>query len=245
MKTALWISVFMASTVAACTDTPAADEFEGESDADGEIGKGDASASPSFNFLELRVDSRRCIVADGECGVGFYVSRPNRSTTQCGRGSVLPECKVYTVDWRGTAMPASVAKSYEDRVRAGEHVLVRGSILPGANDAKASLAVSEIWVGSEREPGAGVFALVKDNGIRCVRAPCPSLTELKVNSTLSAKLTAVDFEASGASAAAIELASNQLFDNGVVVVGYRDSDGHGGKVRTANTFYTRAPVPLH
>jgi hypothetical protein len=234
-----------AAALAACAD-PAQpeDEFAGESSADGESGKSD-EASSAFTYYELRVDDRRCLVADGECGVGFYAARTNRTATQCGRGPTQAECKVYTVDWRGTAMPASVAKSYEDRVRAGEHLVVRGSVVPAANDAGLSLAVTEIWVGSATEPGAGVFAMVKDNGIRCVRAPCPSLTERKLNSNLSANLTGIDLEASGATQDLIDRAYEQLYGEGLIVVGYRDYDREGGKTRTANTFYTRAPVPLH
>jgi hypothetical protein len=244
MRTLL-ASLLFASALGACTDSPTVtDEFSGESAADGETGKTD-EASSAFTYYELRLDDRKCLVADGECGVGFFVQRANRTTTQCGRGHAPAECKVFTIDWRGTAMPTSVAKSYEDRVRAGEHLVVRGSVVPAANDAGVSLAVTEIWVGSAKMPADGVFAMVKDNGVRCVRAPCPSLTELKLNSNLSAKLTGVDLEASGAAQDLLERASNELYSDGVIVVGYRDYDREGGKTRSANTFYTRAPVPLH
>ncbi len=244
MRTLL-TGLLIASALGACTDSPTAtDELAGESAADGEAGKDDL-ASAVFDYFELRPDSRQCLVADGECGVGFYVSRPNRTTVKCGRGPMQRECKVYTVDWRGTAMPASVAKSYEDRVRAGEHLVVRGSVVPAPNDAGISFAVREIWVGSSTEPGDGVFAMVKDNGIRCVRAPCPSLTERKLNSNLSAQLTGVELDDSGATQDQIDRAYEQLYSEGLIVVGYRDYDRFGGKTRTANTFYTRAPVPLH
>ncbi|MBL9018375.1 MAG: hypothetical protein JNL83_29585 [Myxococcales bacterium] len=244
MRTFL-VSFLTAAALVGCAD-PAqpTDELAGESDADGEAGKTDRAAE-AFTYYELRVDDRRCLVADGECGVGFYAARVNRTATQCGRGPMQPECKVFAIDWRGTAMPASVAMSYEDRVRAGEHLVVRGSVVPAANDASLSLAVTEIWVGNEKEPGAGVFALVKDNGIRCVRAPCPSLTEQKLNSNLSAQLTGVELEASGASDDQLSRAYEQLYGEGLIVVGYRDYDSLGGKTRGANTFYTRAPVPLH
>ena len=244
MRTIL-LSFLAASALGACADTAQSeDEFAGESTADGESGKTD-EASSAFTYFDLRVDSRQCLVADGECSVSFFASRTNRTSTQCGRGPMQAECKVHAIDWRGTAMPASVAKSYEDRVRAGEHLIVKGSVVPAANDAGLSLAVTEIWVGSEKEPGAGVFALVKDNGIRCVRAPCPSLTERKLNSNLSAQLTGVDLEASGASDDQVGRAYEQLHGDGLIVVGYRDYDREGGKTRSANTFYTRAPVPLH
>ena len=87
---------------------------------------------------------------------------------------------------------------------------------------------------------------VFDNGIRCITAPCPSLTEQKLNSNLSANITGVDFEPSGASQDKIDLAQNAMFGgDGLVVVGYRDYDSRGGKTRTANKFFTKAPVPLY
>ncbi len=228
----------------ACTDSTATDELDGESAADGEDGKADAAAV--FTYFNVRPDSRACSLNSGpDCGRGFFVSRANRTTTQCGRGAAQSQCKVFDIDWTGTAMPASVAKSYEDALRSGTPLLVRGSIAPGANDAAGKLAVTEIWVASTPEWVDGVFTMVHDNGIRCVRAPCPSLTERKLNSNLSANLTGVDFEESSADEAAIERARDALYGPGLIVVGYRSTDSLGGKTRGAGKFFTRAPVPLH
>jgi hypothetical protein len=245
IRASLFLGLAVSAILPACTtSSPSGDEFAGESSADGEGGKGDTSGV--YTFFNLIPDTRACSLnSPADCGTGFFASRANRSSTTCTRGVTASQCKVQTIDWTPTAMPASVAKNYEDRLRGGEPLLVRGELVPAANDAGVSLAVDEIWVGSSPEWAEGVFALVHDNGVRCITAPCPSLTEKKLNSTLSAQLTGVDFEASGAPQEAIDIAQQAMYGDGVVVVGYRDYDSLGGKTRTANKFFTKAPVPLH
>ncbi|HTL33402.1 MAG TPA: DUF6748 domain-containing protein [Kofleriaceae bacterium] len=237
-RASLFIGLIASAVLPACAASNAPDdEFGQESAADGEDGKGDSAAA--FTYYAVRPDNRACSLnSPGDCGVGFFVSRVNRSTTQCGRGSAQSECKALAIDWSGTAMPASVSKSYEERLENGDDSFVlRGALVPGADDRGTTLAVTEVWVGNTTEQADGVFALVHDNGIRCIHAPCPSLTELKLNSTLSAKITGIDSSETIDSAA--------LFDAGLIIVGYRDYDSFGGKTRSANKYFTRAPVPLH
>jgi hypothetical protein len=225
-----------------CADGMPPDELGEETPADGEEGKGDAAAA--FTFFNVLPDTRACSLdSPADCGTGFFVSRANRSTTQCGRGVLAAQCKVNAIDWSGTAMPASVAQGYEDDLRNGQPLLVRGSLLPAANDAGLTLHPTEIWVASQPEWVEGVFTLVQDNGLRCVTAPCPSLTERRLNSNLSANIADVDFEASGAEAELIERAQSDLFDDGVIIVGYRYYFDGRAKGRTANKFFTKAPVP--
>jgi hypothetical protein len=245
LRTSLVALALSSTLLPACTTSEPADEFAVESAADGETGKGDAVGA--FGFLNVLPDNRACSFdSPGDCGVGFFVNRANRSTIQCGRGPLQSQCKVTEIDWSGTAMPPSVAQGYEDDLRAGNPLLVKGEIVPAANDAGVSLAVTEIWVASSPEWAEGVFTLVKDNGIRCFRAPCPSLTEQKLNSNLaSVNITGIDLDESGAEQDAIDRASEAMYsEDGLVVVGYRYYDSLGGKARTAAKFFTRAPVPL-
>jgi hypothetical protein len=228
----------------ACTDSQPADELGEETAADGEDGKGDAAGA--FTFFNVLPDTRACSFnSPGDCGRGYFVSRANRSTTQCGRGLPQSQCKVLEIDWTGTAMPPSVAQGYQDSLDNGNPLLVRGTLAPAANDAGVSLAATEIWVASKPEWEEGVFTLVKDNGIRCITAPCPSLTERRVNSNLSANIASLDFEDSGADEEAVNRAYEQMYGaDGLIVVGYRFYDSAGGKGRSVNKFFTRAPVPL-
>ena len=246
MRSALFLGLVTSILVPACTETTATDELAGESAADGEVGKGDSGEAGSFGFLNVAADTRACSFDAGpDCGTGFFVSTPNRATMRCGFTVPMSQCKIHEIDWSGTAMPASVADGYEKDLRAGKPLLVRGELIPAPDDRGVHLAVTEIWVASSPEWVPGVFTLVKDNGLRCIKAPCPSLTEQKLNSNLSATISGVDFEPSGASQEAIDRASYDMFGEGLIVVGYRDYDSDGGKVRTANKFFTKAPVPLH
>lgn len=243
LRATLLSAVAVSSLVPACTTSQPDDEFAAETAADGEGGKADAS--DTFTYYNVQPDSRQCLRADGVCGVGYFVSRANRSTTQCSRGPAQSQCKVFSIDWTGTAMPESVAKSYEDGLREGRPLIVKGELVPAPDDRGSSLAVTEVWVASSPEQVDGVFTLVADNGVRCIKAPCPSLTERKLNSNLSASISSIDLGDSGADRDAMDRAHEQLYSGGLIVVGYRYTDSAGGKGRTANKFFTKAPVPLN
>jgi len=240
LRNSLLLGVLISSALSGCASTPE-DELGKETAADGEDGKGDGTAA--FTFYYVYGDLRACSLNTPDCGVGFFAQRVNRSTTQCGRGTATATCHVNLIDFSSTALPSSIQKDYEFSLRNGTPLVLRGSILPSADDGKILLSATEIWEPLKAEAVDGVFTLIKDNGVRCVRAPCPSLTERRVNSNLSAAITGIDFEPSGASESKIELAQAGLYDDGTIVVGYRDTDSAGGKVRTANNFYTRVPVP--
>lgn len=222
--------------------TPDPDELAGESADDGEAGKTDDSAA-AFTYFTVTPDLRACSF-NSRCG-GFFVARANRASTTCGRGQVSSRCYVDSLDLTGTAMPKSVAQSYQDRIRAGETFLLRGDIAPAPDDRGSSLHVTEIWVaGSDIGVIDGVFVLAKDNQRRCIVAPCPSINENRLNSNRFATIHEIDLTPSGASDETIERATSDLFDGGVIIVGDRYYPT-GAKGRAANQFFTKAPVPLH
>ncbi len=240
MRVSILSSLLAISLIPACAADGPVDELANESSEDGEAGKGDSA--DAFTFFTASPDARASSF-DARCG-GFFVARPNRSSTICGRGVSGERCYVDSIDWSGTAMPASVAKSYEDRLRAGETIILKGNIAPDPADRGASLYVTEVWTpGSETGTLEGVAVLVKDNGIRCIQAPCPSLTELRANSNLFAQITDLDLAASGASESTLEVAYGQLYQAGVLVFGDRYYPTKGAKGRSANQFFIQAPVP--
>lgn len=242
LRPTLICTLLASALIPACTASPATDELGEETAQDGEAGKGDTA--DAFTFFTATRDTRACSL-NSRCG-GFFVARPNRASTTCGRGQTSSRCYVDGIDLSQTGMPASVRKSYEQRLRAGEQFLLRGDIAPAPDDRGATLAVTEIWVaGSPTGTLEGVFTLVKDNGVRCITTPCPNVGETRLNSNRSANIDEVDFSDSGATDAAIERAQNDVYDAGVVVVGYRFYPTRNTKGRTANQFFTKAPVPLH
>jgi hypothetical protein len=245
MLRASMFSAVLALGLAACaTEDSANDELAGETAEDGETGKGDSV--DAFDFFTADPDLRACSF-DSRCG-GFFVSRPNRSTTQCGRGVATERCYVDQLDWRTSGLPASVAREYAMELAAGKKLILKGVVAPDPADRGLSFAVKEVWVPrSDTGVNEGVAVLIKDNGIRCVRAPCFNLTEMRVNSNRTATISGVDFEASGADEAAIELGYGAMHapdSQGVLVFGDRYYYGGDGKGRRANQFYTKAPVPM-
>jgi hypothetical protein len=240
MRLSLFTAALSLGLFACSTEEPA-DELAGESDEDGEVGKGDSAAA--FDFFAADPDLRACSF-DARCG-GFFVSRPNRASTICGRGSQAARCYVDSLDWSGTALPDSVARGYEEALRNGEKLILKGTIAPHPADAGSVFAVTEVWLPrSATGVNEGVAVLVKDNGVRCITAPCPSLTEFRVNSNRFADITDLDLAASGADERALEIGSSALYDDGVLVFGDRYYPTKGAKGRAANQFYTRAPVPM-
>ncbi len=241
LRIALFSSVIAINLFGCAASEDPADELAGETADDGEAGKGDSVAA--FDFFAVNPDVRACSF-DARCG-GFFVSRPNRSSTTCGRGQTGERCYVDSLDWTGTAMPTSVAKGYEQMLRDGKQLVLKGSIVPAANDAGASFHVTEVWIPrSETGANDGVAVLVKDNGVRCFRAPCPSLTEFRVNSNRFATITDLDLAASGADEQSLEIGFSALHQDGVLVFGDRYYPGKDAKGRAANQFYTKAPVPM-
>jgi len=107
----------------------------------------------------------------------------------------------------------------------------------------ATLSVSEVWLpGSTTGTVDGVFVLAKDNGVRCITAPCASIAETRLNANRAAAISSLDLAASGADAATIEAASADVAGGpGVLLVGDRFyTDGGRGKGRSANQFWTKA-----
>jgi len=82
---------------------------------------------------------------------------------------------------------------------------------------------------------------VFQNGIRCIAAPCPSLTEKALNASRTANIADLDFTAGTYTDAAIEgLVNDYVAPGGVLVAGDRYTfkiDGRAGKGRTATQAY--------
>ncbi len=395
MKTILLATLLAtASLISACaTDKGAPDELDGESDLDGESGKGDTA--DAFTYFLVTPDTRACSF-DAECG-GFFVSRPNKAKTTCIDGTSSSRCYVPSIDWSGSGMLQAITQTFENQLRDGAPVLLRGSLgndtgaraiaklatniapllapaqpmldigggpdclyakltvtnvtmakssitvtpstgttsavrarfsdvtitassahaatcvdgtapvvlklarveitgsltnadralqnptvdvsgvvvdapqLPSVirdlldlegraggivaqttalslaavttAEVKPNIAVTEIWApGSETGVIDGVLVLAKDNGVRCITAPCPSITEVRVNANRSAAIHSVDLEASGADEATVSSAMTDIASgSGVIIAGDRFyTDGGRGKSRRANQFWTRA-----
>ena len=198
---------------AACAESEPHDELAGETELDGEAGKGDTTDAFTYFIVNRH----------GSGTAAYYmVERYNRTLTDCRTGEVANRCFIEKLDWSTSPYTATQTAAFDDRmsIDKGGSFLVRAEIAAGG----ASLVVTEAWMpGSPSGLIDGPAVLVEDNGRRCVTSPCANLTETRINANArTADLTALDLTASGADDAAIATALSRLGeDRALIVVGER------------------------
>jgi hypothetical protein len=247
MRTLSFLTLTLGLALGACADSEPTDELAGESDADGDDGKADANGT--YTYYNLSPDFRKC--AWPACG-GVYVDRVNRAQTACAGGSGGPVweevCYATDIDWSNAGLSEDQIGGVMAAMGSGEfgRVLVRGnlrSIERGDGLGKwPRLFVTEAWVAQTEAEPLGVFVKVKDAGIRCITTPCESTAELKLNSALSSTIAGVDFAPSGADESVISKATEAIFDDGMIVAGYRYTiyeNGDHARGREAYQVYLR------
>jgi hypothetical protein len=243
MRLTLAALPLLALTIAPACSSPEPDELAGEADPDGVTdGKGD-SPDGAYTYFEISADLRECVYP--VCG-GYFLDRLNASQTTCHDGSRAAACYTPELDWSESGLTddaqdqlrVAASRSTDD----GVYAIVRGRFAKGTVSADLGrFVVTEAWVAEGEGVSDGVFAKVTQNGVRCIAAPCPSLTERALNASRRADIAEVDFGAGDLSDASI---SNLLDDTaqpgGIIVSGDRFTvsvSGRTGKGRTATNAY--------
>lgn len=228
----------------ACTSEDTTPDELASVDADqGNVGKADA-VDNTYTFFTVERDMRKC--AAPMCG-GYWVSRVNRDTTRCADGTYAAACYVHALDLSGLGVSDSDLGKIQDTAQVGnERLLLRGWVDKTfvLERSVGVFTASEAWLGGTDSTPDGVFVEIHDNGIRCIQAPCPSTSEYKLNSSLTAQIAGVDFSDSGATDRQISAALDQVGTYGVIVAGHRytiHQNGHTAKGRTASQYWTRVP----
>lgn len=245
----------LACLVSGCApDADSQDELAGEAASlDAQDGHTDGSAADAYTYFELTADLRRC--PSPLCG-GWFLSRLNRSTTTCHDGQHAEVCYAPTFDWSnahltGAQQAELLEASRQAAVAGGVRAIVRGRFAPTNTTTPrpelGAFVVTEGWVAENDAPAEGVFVKVKDNGLRCFAAPCPSLTEWTLNTPRVAKIAKVDFTPAGLTEPQLEecLAGIADPDAGLLVAGNRYTvrvDGRTAEGRTATAAYRRLPA---
>jgi hypothetical protein len=223
------------------------DELAGETAADDAAGDGkaDAAVDGAYTYFEVTADLRKCL--SPVCG-GYFMKRLNRSTTKCADGSYKPSCYVPSLDWSEAGLGDDqqaklVDASNKDATLDGVYAIARGRFVSRTYPGHGNMGVfkvTEAWVAEGDGVSDGVFVKAKDNGIRCIVAPCPSTTEKALNTSRSANIAEIDFTAGGFSDKQIEGFSADLFTpSGILFAGDRYSVSPHGKGRTATAAYHR------
>jgi hypothetical protein len=142
-------------------------------------------------FIVTRHDMRKCI--SPICG-GFFVKRVNDATTVCADGSKQAECYVSSMTFGGMGLSAREESEFRGALETGKALVKARMYKQTFNGIKLGvLKASEGWVGATGSTPDGTFYRVADNGIRCIKAPCPSTTAYGLNSADDHNLIKVNF----------------------------------------------------
>jgi hypothetical protein len=209
-----------ASSLFACVANTADRGDEGDT----EESEGAASIASTSTYYRVRQDFRRCMFP--MCG-GHWVSRVNKSTTQCSDGTWASECYVATIDW------SSAGLTQDDVNNSGATSLVlRGTIgwLEYDGFGKfGAFKTTEAWGSTIPEDSTGSFYRVKDNGIRCITTPCFSLTADKLNTTTTRTLSSLAGTYGGKAGASLP----------VIATGTVSNTKGGGRALSVTKFWTQ------
>ena len=202
----------------------------------------DSLAETSTYFIFSSADYRKCMWP--MCG-GDYVKRVNRASTKCADGTSSANCYVSGIDLSAIGFSDADASKITDGFHSSL-VILRGKIEKRKVNAwtVGYLVATEAWVGQAASKATGLFYNVTDNGIRCIAAPCKSVHEARLNSSLDQEIASVDFGASGANSKQVSAANSALAtSDGVIVAGSNYTvTGAAGKANAlkASEFYLRA-----
>jgi hypothetical protein len=195
-----------------------------------------------------RVDARKCMYP--LCG-GYFVKAVNAALTRCADGTMAKECHAVELDTRKLGWTPEQQSAFEDALVKGQ-ALVTGALTPQPRGLSTGevLEVSQGWQGQGRHKPQGTFFGVRSTGIVCVRAPCPSIEAVVLNTLKAPSYPEVNLSASGASKSAIEAAWKAVGTRtGIIAVGYQIPtltpalDGQGsvkGRLLLATQFYLPA-----
>ncbi|MCU0664148.1 MAG: hypothetical protein MUC50_17695, partial [Myxococcota bacterium] len=182
-------------------------------------------AGSASGYYSLTRDMRKCMYP--MCG-GYYLTAVNQTRMRCVDGSLQKSCYVADADFSAIKLPGSDFDALFSRVNSKLvvfHGTVESNVIEGRGDYGRLVADKVYSAVTDKLPGTYepiYFAM--DNGIRCIKAPCLSIDDVKVN-TNSAPRSVMDVDFSGVQGATQEqrdAASMALYEAGVLVAGYHE-----------------------
>jgi eight-cysteine-cluster-containing protein len=236
--------------LSACASTGVEDELAGETAEDSALdGKADGAVDGAYTYFEIYSDFRKC--AAPMCG-GFYLHRLNRSSTVCHNGANRWSCYVPQLDFSQSDLGADLQAAVRDAANrdalsSGVVAIVRGRFAPQQYTGFGNLGrfvVTEAWVAENDSVSEGVFAKVKDSGVRCITTPCPSIVEKALNTSRSANIHGLDWSAGGFDGDQLSKLAGEMVGtpHGILIAGDRytfTENGQRAKGRTVTAAYRR------
>lgn len=180
MKTASMLLLFASLATAGLALSGCAAETSQE-DAAGVDEEGDElNAAPNTGFYVVtHRDARKC--AAPMCG-GYFVKQVNLAKTRCADGTKQDECYVSDITLGGTGLSAREQSEALSAIEAGKALLRARTYKKAWNGTTlATLKANEVWLGATGAEPTGTFFRAADNGVRCIKAPCPSTTATELD----------------------------------------------------------------
>lgn len=165
------------------------------------------------HYIVTRPDLRKCMYP--MCG-GYFVKAVNQLRTRCSDGWMRLECHAVDLDAAALGLDETQAAVLQDRYGKGQAV-VQGQLrqrLHEGGQLVPTLVASAAWLGQGGGKPVGAFYGLRDNGIRCITYPCPSIAERKLNTSITRAIAGLDLTQSGATQAQIEAGQQALFTPG-------------------------------
>jgi hypothetical protein len=230
--------------VAGCASSESAtDELPNDAVADPQV------ASTDYAFFSIMSDLRRCSYPT--CG-GWFITRLNQATTKCNDGTSAPTCYTPVLDWSQSNLPEAQRTALLDECTQyasfpGVYAIVRGKFARTNHTTPrpelGRFVITDAWLAENDAVSSGTFVNVKDNGVRCFVAPCPSFTETSLNLGTTTDIADVDFTPAALTAPQVEECQQLMATpTGLIVAGDRytvDVDGRTADGRTATAAYYR------
>ena len=240
------LPVLLFCAVAGCAASAVEDEMPNESAADPQV------ATADYAFYSIMSDLRRCSYPT--CG-GWFIQRLNQATTRCANGTSATSCYTPVLDWAPSNLPepqrtALLDKCTEYAGFPGVYAIVRGTFkrvnFTTPRPELGRFVITEAWLSENDAVSSGAFVNVKDNGVRCFVAPCPSFTETSLNLGTSTNIADVDFTPAALTEPQIEECRQLMATpTGIIVAGDRytvNVEGRTADGRTATAaFYRLTP----
>lgn len=212
-------------------------------------GATDSAAGAADTYFEIESDLRRC--ASPACG-GWFLERLNRWATRCHDGQNATSCYTPVLDWSEAGLTdeqraTMLGACGRGAVLDGVHAIVRGRFAPTNSTTPAPrmgrFVITEAWVAENEAVSDGTFVRVADNGIRCVTSPCPSVTEMTLNTSASIDIAAVDFAPAALTEDEVATCVDRMATpEGIMVAGDRytvEGDAGSAPARSATAAYYR------
>ena len=209
----------------------------------------EAEVATTDAYFSIMSDLRKC--ASPTCG-GWFIQRLNQSTTRCHDGSSGARCYTPVLDWSQSGLPVVQQNALLDECTQyanfpGVYAIVRGSFKRVNHTTPrpelGRFVISEAWLSENDAVSSGAFVNVKDNGVRCLVAPCPSLTETSLNLGTATNIADVDFTPAALDDAQIqECRELMATPTGIIVAGDRytvNVNGRTANGRTASAAFYR------